>query len=87
MSAFFASGHAIDLVLLVILLEFAFLNLRRQRGLRTASWLDLALTLAPGAVILLALRAALTGAPWPWIAGLLAASFPLHLWDVVRRRL
>ncbi|CAN5117244.1 hypothetical protein BH09PSE2_BH09PSE2_25650 [soil metagenome] len=87
MSAFFSSGHAVDLVLLVILAEFAFLNLRRSSGLRTATWLDRALALAPGALILLALRAALTGAPWPWIAGLLAASFPIHLWDVARRRL
>ena len=87
MTVWFSSGHAVDLVLVVILLEFAYLNLRRRGGLRTTTWLDRALALLPGALILLALRAALTGAPWPWIAGLLAASFPIHLWDVVRRRL
>ena len=85
MADFFRSGHAVDLVLLVIAVEFAVLNLRR--GKRDATWLDRALALLPGACILLALRAALTGAPWPWIAAPLAISFPIHLADVIRRRL
>ena len=89
MSGFFSSGHAVDLVLTVIAAEFAWLSLRRRGrfGARDASALDRVLTLLPGVFILLALRAALTGAGWPWIAGLLAASFPIHALDVVRRRL
>ena len=118
MAAFFASGHAVDLVLLVIAVEFAFLSLRRQgsplhldgRGAEASSaliqtrsatipiparppsrgkgsWLDRLLALLPGVFMLLALRAALTGAAWPWIAGALAASFPFHLADMARRRL
>ena len=37
--------------------------------------------------MLLALRSALTGASWPWIAAPLAASFPFHIADLLRRRL
>ena len=85
MAGFFASGHAVDLILLVIAAEFAWLNLRRSRS--RASWVDRALTLLPGACILLSLRAALTAAPWPWIAVPLALSFPFHIADLVRRKL
>ena len=78
--AFFASGHAVDLVLVVMLAEAVYLLARRRR-----SPLDLALALLPGALLLLALRAALTGAQWPAIALLVAASFPAHLADIRRR--
>ncbi|WP_242138624.1 MULTISPECIES: hypothetical protein [unclassified Sphingomonas] len=47
---------------------------------------DAALRLLPGAIMLLALRAALLGLAWPWIALALAASFPVHLADLGRRR-
>lgn len=56
--------------------------LTRGRGWRGG---DAALRLLPGALMLLALRAALTGAGWPWIALALAASFPAHLADIARR--
>lgn len=46
---------------------------------------DAALRLLPGALMLLALRAALVGLAWPWIALALAASFPAHLADLARR--
>ena len=85
MGEFFASGHAVDLVLLVIAGEFAFLSLRRSRS--RAGWLQRALALAPGVCLLLALRVALTGGAWPWVALALAASFPFHIADIVRRRL
>jgi hypothetical protein len=35
--------------------------------------------------MMLGLRAALVGASWPWIALPLAASFPVHLVDLLRR--
>lgn len=47
---------------------------------------DAALLLLPGALMLLALRAALTGSGWPWVAAALTLSFPAHLADLVRRR-
>ena len=39
----------------------------------------------PGALLVLALRAALVGADWRWIALPLALSWPFHLIDVRRR--
>ena len=58
------------------------LILTRLRGWRGG---EAGLRLLPGALMLLALRAALTGAGWPWIALALAASFPAHLADIARR--
>ena len=79
MNWLFASGHAVDIVLAVMAVEFCWL-------VGKAGWrpLDAALRLAPGAFMLLALRAALTGAGWPLIALLLLMSFPLHLADLNR---
>lgn len=77
----FASGHAADLVLAVIALEWAWLA--TWGGWRAR---DAALRLGPGALMLMALRAALIGLDWPWIALPLALSFPLHLADLARGR-
>jgi hypothetical protein len=76
----FASGHAVDLVLGVIALELVVLVAR-------AHWriADAVLCLAPGVLMLLALRAALIGLDWRWIALLLLASFPVNLADLARR--
>lgn len=74
------SGHAVDLILVVMLAEALWLHLRRRVGLA-----DIALALLPGALILLAARAAITGAGWPMIALPLALSFPVHLADLRRR--
>jgi hypothetical protein len=80
MSWLFASGHAVDLVLLFMLVEGAWLVVRR--------WpvLTVLLMLAPGALMLLALRAALVELPWYWIALPLTVSLPLHLADLRHRR-
>ncbi len=87
LKAFFASGHAVDLVLLVIVAEFVFLSTRRRRFGHGPSMIDRMLAFAPGVCLLLGLRAALTGAGWVWVALALAASFPFHIADLVRRRL
>ena len=80
LTTFFASGHAADLVLVVLAVE-ALILLRASRPA-----IDVALLLLPGACMMLGLRAALVGASWPWIALPLAASFPVHLADLMRRR-
>ncbi|WP_233548337.1 hypothetical protein [Aurantiacibacter zhengii] len=79
MDEFFASGHAVDVVLAVVALEFLWLAFRHGRAV------DAALMLLPAAFILLGLRAALTGAPWYWVAIPLTLAFPAHLADLVRR--
>lgn len=76
----FARGHAADVVLAVMVAEFAWLVTRGGWGAGAA-----ALRLLPGALMILALRAALVGASWPWIALAVAASFPVHLADLRRR--
>jgi hypothetical protein len=83
----FSQGHAVDLILVVIAAEFAVLSLRRRRSGFRSSLIDRVLAFAPGVCLLLALRAALTGAGGLWIAAALAASFPFHLADLMRRRL
>lgn len=85
MSGFFASGHVVDLVLVVMALELAWL-LRRRSARSRAGVLDVVLAFAPGVCLLLAARAALVGADWPWVALALTASFPLHLLDLRQRR-
>lgn len=79
-AAFFASGHAADVIFAVLAIEAAWL--RMARGWR---WGAIAGLLGPAALIVLGLRAALTGADWWWIALALAASLPLHLMDLRTR--
>jgi hypothetical protein len=85
MQDFVFSGRAVDVVLAVLFFEFLALVALR-RGKRGKAALDAFFALMPGAMLLLALRSALTGAQWPWIALLIAASFPFHLVDLIRRR-
>ena len=76
---FFASGHAADLVLIVLVLEAVWL---KARGWDIAKIIGL---IGPAVFIVLALRASLVGAGWEWVAVLLALSLPLHLLDLRRR--
>ena len=79
LAAFFASGHAADLILIVLAAEFGWLVVRGAKPL------DVALALGPAVFIVLALRGALTGADWQMIALPLVLSFPVHLADLKRR--
>ena len=74
--SFFANGHAADLVLAVLAFEAVWL---RMRGW---SFGAIAGLLGPAVFIVLALRAALIGADWWWVALALALSLPLHLMDL-----
>jgi hypothetical protein len=80
MTWLFASGHAVDIVLVVIAIELCWLVARAQWRV-----IDAVLCLAPGVLMLLALRAALIGLDWRWIALLLLLSFPINLADLARR--
>ena len=77
--AFFASGHAADLVLAVLAIEAIWLKTRGWR------WSRIVGLIGPAVFIVLALRAALVGAGWEWVAVLLALSLPLHLIDLRTR--
>ena len=73
----FASGHAADLVLAVLAAEWLWLVTRRGWPVGVATC-----RLLPGALMIVALRLALTGADWRWIALALGASLPPHLLDL-----
>jgi hypothetical protein len=82
METLFTSGHAVDLVLAVMAVEALILIFAMKR-----SMLTVLLTILPGAAMMLALRAALTGAEWQIVAIWLTVSLPLHLADLRHRKL
>jgi hypothetical protein len=85
MTEFIASGRAIDLILAMVLVEaLALLAYRRITG-RGIAGPDLIANLLAGACLMLALRAALAGAGWQWIAVCMSAALLAHLADLWRR--
>ncbi|MCJ2034265.1 hypothetical protein [Methylobacterium sp. J-068] len=82
MAGLFASGRIIDAILVLVALEALVLILwRRRDGLP----LPLVCNLTSGAALMLALRAALTGADWTAIAGCLAVSGLAHGMEMTLR--
>ena len=81
MHAFFASGHAVDVVLAVLFAESIWLKARGDR------WADIVPALLPAVLMMLALRAALTGVAWPFVSVPLALAFPVHIYDLKRRKM
>ena len=85
MAAWFDSGRIVDAILVLVLLEAGLLlALRRWTGRGPAPG-PLLCNLASGASLMLALRAALTGDPWPIVAGWMLVSLVAHLGDLVPR--
>ena len=85
MAELFASGRIVDLIVALVVVEAAVLialHRSRRRGPGAATVIAM---LVPGVFLLLALRAALTAAPWTTIALWLAAALVAHLTDVARR--
>jgi hypothetical protein len=81
------SGAAIvDVALAVIVLEFIALLVMARRDARGLRVVDLVGQLLAGAMLLLAVRSALTRADERWTILFLSASFPAHVFDLVRRR-
>ena len=81
----FASGRIVDLILALMAAEAVVLAVHYRRTGRGVPLPDLAVNLAAGAGLLLALRAALTGAVWAWTAGWLTLALAAHLADLARR--
>ncbi len=67
-------------MLAVLAIEALWLKLAKGWG-----WTRIAGLIGPAVFIVLALRAALVGAGWEWVAVLLALSLPLHLMDLRSR--
>jgi hypothetical protein len=72
MALFFASGRVIDLILALTAAEAIILLLLRYRSGRGLAPGDLLFTLASGACLMIAVRLALVGAWWGWLALFLA---------------
>ena len=85
MEQLFTSGRIFDVILVAMALEvviFGFWLWRRKQGLALVSFV--ASTVAGGSLVL-ALRAAITGAGWLFVAIYLAASLLAHVGEMVLR--
>jgi hypothetical protein len=78
--ALLSSPHLIDFILAFTVIE-GFVVVRWRR--RSAT--EVATMLCPGIFLLLALRAALAGAAWPWVPAALAVALVAHLADLRMR--
>ena len=85
MREFVISGHLVDLAMVLTLLELIALIIYRQRTGRGIAGSTLVVALSSGLFLMLALRAALTGADWPWSALALSASWATQLLDLKNR--
>jgi hypothetical protein len=84
-AALFADGRLVDAILALVALEaFAVLGFRAVSG-RGPAPLPFVANLLAGTFLLLALRNALNGAAWMWIAASLAAGLVAHLADLAAR--
>lgn len=82
METFVRSGALADMLLAVLAAEAAWLVFGYRRSVAAVL-----AALLPGACLVLALRFALTGAPWLWTVAAVTASLPAHLWDLRSRPL
>jgi hypothetical protein len=85
MEPLFAQGRIALIILGFILVEGAVLLVWHRRTGRGLPPRDTASLLLPGACLLVALYAAMTGGWWGWIALALAGSLVAHLLDVAAR--
>ncbi|GEO82650.1 hypothetical protein [Pararhodospirillum oryzae] len=85
MSTLFTSGIVIDIILLLMIVEgWVLIRLTPRSGGALSPRAVVALLL-PGAFLMLAVRAALIGAPWFLVALILALSFVAHMADIYIR--
>ncbi len=85
LEAFFSSGRIADLVLAFMAVEVIGLVALRAVFRRGVPVADLVWITASGVCLVLALRAALTGAGWWWIGLALSGSLAAHVMDLRRR--
>lgn len=78
-------GTLVDVALAAIVVELLVLLALSRRGGTRLRPLDVIGHLLAGGLLLLALRCVLTGAHPLWTLVLLTASFPAHLYDLLRR--
>ena len=81
----FASGRVVEMILGLMVLEAAALTAWRRRTGRGIAPLDLVINLCAGALLLLALRAAIVTSDPLSAAPFLAAALVAHVADLARR--
>lgn len=76
------SGRIVDIMIFFIVLEIVFVEVVRRRHGRGVATLPLLINVGAGGSLMLALRAALVGSGWPWVATFLVSSLAFHVADV-----
>ncbi|MGA9600729.1 MAG: hypothetical protein WBS22_10865 [Methylocystis sp.] len=85
MSALFANGAIVDLILVLVLAEaIAVIAYRFTTG-GGPEPIGFVCNLIAGAFLLFALRGALSGAQWIWLAACLSGAFVAHAADLLTR--
>lgn len=85
MNELFSSGRAIDLIIGGMIIEWIALSVYRIRTGKGIALREIASNLTAGIFLMLALRGALIGADWKWIALCVAVALPAHLADLAPR--
>ncbi len=78
------SGHLVEAILAFTVIEWLVLSAYHRRTGRGVAPRDIGWNLVSGMCLLLALREALVGGWWVWIAACLGASLLAHLSDLRR---
>jgi len=81
----FATGRIVDVILALMALELIVLIIVRKKTGRGLTTVQSTVSLAAGAALLLALRAALTGQPWRSAALWLIVALAAHALDLKLR--
>lgn len=85
MQDLFQSGRIVDIVIGLMAIEAIVLIAYARATGRGVPSRQVLSNLAAGVCLFLALRLALTGAPWSWIGGALIASLAAHVADLKSR--
>lgn len=82
MAELFATGRIIDVILVLVVLEAVGLVILWRWTRRGVAPREAAANLVSGGALMLAVRAALTGAPWTSVSGWLLLAFAAHVADL-----
>ena len=85
MAYWITSGHLVEAILVLTVIEFLALTIYHRQTGRGLSPSRLGWTLLSGVCLLIALREALVGSGWIWIAAALTGALGAHVTDLARR--
>ena len=86
MAEWLTSVRLVDCVITITLIEIATLLVHHRRTGRGLAPRELLPDIGAGLFLMLALRAVLVGAAWPWLPVCLIGAGLLHLVHLIRRR-